>query len=495
MDNLDKIDLEQDIDKLYELMNDASLSKKHEENIQLNKIRNENHKKYYDINLVKLNNLPEEFNEIVNQVRELYKKIIPKNILRETKENANETKDILDKITKKINRIEKMIKTSLKELEQDNDQKQSEFSITGFKNLNIDEKSKRKVLNLYNELILYNATLENDIYNNLKRQLVRKKYIDEIIKFISVGTDDLLNEEKKYVTDELNTELNNLINNTNNKIQYLSDLMVEDSEYQDSFNDFVNFYNKITAYDDTNYNNVKQTLEILKDEDKFGNYAKQFENNFINEREKNNNEEKFVYEKIGIKNIRMSLDYISSNYMDLLDKPRKLVIDDSYKRLDSKNVEIEILDKNLNNIVKYIWENTITNIDNTDNFYYLCSNSQFKEPKMEAILLSRDILNRMDDYLDYQIGFICAYSSNILYITENSDIMSVKHDDLSRLKTPKQIEQEYINFNIINKIALDGFTTKLNGVYFIDDGDSVKFKKAKELSKENNLPLIILKKN
>ena len=293
----------------------------------------------------------------------------------------------------------------------------------------------------------------------------------------------------------MNAELSNAIDKANDKIQYLSDLMMEDSEYEDSFNDFVDFYNKITSYDNTNYENVKQTLEILKDEDKFGVYANEFENNFINEKEKNQNEEKFIYQKIGIKNIRMSLDYISSNYMDLLDKPRKLVIEDSYQRLDEKDVDIEILDKNLNNIVKYIWENTITNIDKKDNFYYLCTNSLFKEPKMESILLSKNILNRMDNFLDYQIGFICKYNSNILYITENSDIMSVKHDDLSRLKTPKQIEQEYINFNIINKIALDGFMTTFVGVYFIDDGDIRKLKKAKELSNDNKLPLVILKRN
>ena len=101
----------------------------------------------------------------------------------------------------------------------------------------------------------------------------------------------------------------------------------------------------------------------------------------------------------------------------------------------------------------------------------------------------------MDDYLDYQIGFICNYKNNILYITENDDIMSVKHDDLSKLKTPKQIEQEYINFNIVNKIALDGYMTNFIAVYYIDDNNEVVYNKALELSKENNLPLIKLKKN
>ena len=72
MDNIDNIDLDQDIDKLYELMNDASLNKKHEDIKKLNKLRNENHKKYYEINLVQLNNLPDEYKELVNDIKNLY---------------------------------------------------------------------------------------------------------------------------------------------------------------------------------------------------------------------------------------------------------------------------------------------------------------------------------------------------------------------------------------------------------------------------------------
>lgn len=495
MNNLDDINLEQDIDKLYKLMNDSSLNKKHEEKLKLNKIRSENHKRYYDINMVKLKNLPEDFNKIVNEIEDLYKKIIPKNILNETIEEAIETKKTLDLIIKKIMRIEKMIKTTIKELEEYNDTKQSEFNIVNFKHLDIDEKSKKDVLNLYNELILYNAVIEKDIYSNLKRQLVRKEYINEINRLVSKGIDEFINDDKKEITNELNDRLDSVIDETNDKIQYLSDLMVEDSQYEDSFNDFVAFYNKIIAYDDTSYGNVKQTLDILEDDNKFTNYVKKFENNFIDEREKIIDEEEFIYNKVGLKNIKISLDYISSNYMDILDKPRKMVIDDIYARINSKNLDIDIISKNLNNIVKYIWTNTITNISKNEDFYFLCSNSQFKEPKTEAILLSRNILNRMDDYLDYQIGFICNYKNNILYITENDDIMSVKHDDLSKLKTPKQIEQEYINFNIVNKIALDGYMTNFIAVYYIDDNNEVVYNKALELSKENNLPLIKLKKN
>ena len=105
------------------------------------------------------------------------------------------------------------------------------------------------------------------------------------------------------------------------------------------------------------------------------------------------------------------------------------------------------------------------------------------------------MLNRVTDYLNYQIGFICDYNDNILYITENEDIMSVNHEDMSNLKSPKQIEQEFINFKVCNRLALNGYITKIKAVYLINDGNMSKYKKAVELANQYKLPLIVLKKD
>ena len=105
------------------------------------------------------------------------------------------------------------------------------------------------------------------------------------------------------------------------------------------------------------------------------------------------------------------------------------------------------------------------------------------------------MLQRVENYSDYQIGFICTYNENILYVTENDNIMSVEFNDMSNLKTPKQIEQEFLNFKICNRIALNGYITKMSAVYFIDDGDTIKYNKAIQLSKQYNLPLLTLKKD
>ena len=94
------------------------------------------------------------------------------------------------------------------------------------------------------------------------------------------------------------------------------------------------------------------------------------------------------------------------------------------------------------------------------------------------------------------IGFICGYNDNILYITENDDIMSVEdYDDMSNLKTPLQLEQEFMNFKVCNRIALNGFKTKVEAVYYINDGNMDKYMKAIELANMYKLPLIELKKD
>ena len=82
-----------------------------------------------------------------------------------------------------------------------------------------------------------------------------------------------------------------------------------------------------------------------------------------------------------------------------------------------------------------------------------------------------------------------------MYITENDDIMSVDSDDMSNLKTPLQLEQEFINFKVCNRIALNGYKTKIQAIYFINDGDIDKYKKAIELANIYQLPLIELKKD
>lgn len=496
MSNFDAIDLDKDMDKIYELMNDKNLDNKRKKESDLNKLRTENHKRFYKINIAKLENLPESFKDIVSDVSEKYKSLAGMNLLSETLKEAKLSQKALNDIYRKIGRIDKMVKSTVRQLEEENDKEQDSFSIIDLKNLDLEKNRKRHILNLYNEVILYNSTIEKDLYSKLKRELVRKEYLSEIKASISLGNTEKINFDKKDKISDLNNKLSKIIDDTSDKIQYLTDLMIEDSDYTGAFNDFLEFYNKITSYDKNDYDNVRQTYEILNDKDKIDSYIKKFENDFINERSKFFNDEKFIFKKIGLKNIKSTLYYISANYINELNKYQKRVIKDAYDKLAKDNIDVAQTGKNLKYIVNDIWKKTITDIYkfNENRYSFLCSNSQFIEPKMETILLSNDIVNRMDNYLDYQIGFICSYDNNILFVTEDSDIMNVEHDDLSCLKTPKQIEKEYLSFDIINRVVLNGYKTKIIGVYYIYDGDNAKYNKALELSKNNKLPLITLKK-
>ena len=275
--------------------------------------------------------------------------------------------------------------------------------------------------------------------------------------------------------------------------------MPENSKHIEEFNDFKAFCNKLFAYDDESYENAKQTFEILSDELRFKAHVANFEELFVQEIIDRQKEEEFIYEKIGIKNLTKSLDYVTANYIHILDDESKNIIEYIFNKLNSESYDLDDLNKCLGLIVRNIWDKTITDVykfNPNEDYYFICSNNQFIDEKYQTILISKKEINKVDDYEDYQIGFICGYNDNIMYITENDDIMSVNAtDDMSNLKTPLQLEQEFINFRVCNRIALNGYKTKIEAVYYINDGNIDKYMKAIELANTYKLPLIELKKD
>ena len=61
--------------------------------------------------------------------------------------------------------------------------------------------------------------------------------------------------------------------------------------------------------------------------------------------------------------------------------------------------------------------------DQRNDFCFICTNNQFIDEKYQAILITKQMLERVENYSDYQIGFICNFNDNILYVTENDDII------------------------------------------------------------------------
>ena len=494
---LNTIDLDKDIRKIYELIGDDYLYDELERQSRLSKLRDENHKRFYSININKYKDLPDFFNDIVEDIFRLYSYINTKQILNCNLDTSENIKIILDNIYRRIERLDRMVKSYLKDLTKKNDENQSKFSYQYFNNLNIDEKLKKRLLEKYNYLIIYNSHITQDNYEDLKRQLVRENLINEILKILNieeVRQETFLKKDKLQI---LNKEINKKIEKYKKQIQYLEDLIPDDSKYIVNFNNFKDFCNKLFAYDDANYENVKQTYEILSDELKFKAYFTNFEEIFIQEIHNNKKEQDFIFEKVGIKNLKNSLNYIIRNYMVKLDENSINIIENVYKKLNENIYDLKELNKSLKLVVRKIWNSEITDVyeyDPNKDYCFICSNNPFIDERYQTILITNNEINKVNDYEDYQIGFICGYNDNILYITENADIMTVNSDDMSNLKTPIQLEQEFINFKVCNRIALDGYRTKIEAVYIINDGNKDKYMKAVELANIYKLPLIELKK-
>lgn len=495
--DLENINLNDDIQKLFEIINDDDIQDEFDKQLKLSNLRNENHKRYFDIDINKIKNLPNDFDDVVEDINNLYNCIISRDLLEDNYEESVNNRKIIDNIYRRINRLDKMVESTLKELHKYNDEKQGKYNLTYFKNIDVSEQTKIELINKYNNLVLYNTVITQDPYEDLKRQIVRKGYINEILKILNLEEENKINQSKQDKLKIINESIELEIKKYQAYIHYLEDLMPEKSKYIKEFEEFKEFYNKIIAYDDTNYNNIKQTYEILRDDTRLKNTINNFEQLFIKEIEDQKVEEKFVYEKFGIKNLKTSLNYISANYIDKMDEQSKKTIDCIYEKLDSDNYELKDLEKSLEIIVKNIWKNSITDIysfNPNDDYCFICSNNQFIDEKYQTILITKKEINRVNDYDDYQIGFICSYNDNIMYITENDDIMTVVYDDLSNLKTPIQLEQEFINFKVCNRIALNGYKTKIEAVYYINDNNIDKYIKAIELANMYKLPLIELKK-
>ena len=495
--SFETLDLNKDIEKLYEIIKDEELHSEFDREVKLTNLRNNNHKRYHNIDILKYKNLPQDFNDVVEDIMNLYGYLDSKIILEEDKFNSDNTRILLDNIYRRIDRIDRMVKSYLKEITKKNDERQSKFSINYFKHLEIDNKLQKEIIEKYNNLVLYNSVITEDNYEDLKRQIKREEYIDEISNLLNLEEERKISFQKKDKLKILNKKIDIEIKKYKEQIQYLEDIIPQNSKYLEEFENFKDFCNKLIAYDDTSYENTKQTFEILSDELKFKTYISNFEELFVQEIIDRQKEEKFIYEKVGIKNLKNSLNYITANYIEKLDDEQKSIIEYIFEKLNKENFDIEELNKCLGLITREIWKDSITNIyefNPNNNYCFICSNNQFIDEKYQTILITKNMVNMVDDYHDYQIGFICSYNDNIMYITENDDIMSVDSDDMSNLKTPLQIEQEFINFKVCNRIALNGYKTKIEAVYYINDGNIDKYMKAVELANIYKIPLIQLKK-
>ncbi len=493
----ENMNLENDMQSFYDIMNDPKLTDEHQKRAKLNKLRIENHRRYHNIRISKLENLTYDFNYIIRDTLNLYKIIDSSRLLVHTLEKAENTKLILDKIYRNLGRLDRIVKNTLKDLMKRNDEIEEKLSVEYFDKFNLKSTDRKILMIIYNKLLVVDPLPTEDAYVSLDIQIKRNKYITEILKILGLDAKKICISEGEKLK-ELNDKINIKIKEINDKIIYLEDLMQEGSKYSQNFTNFKNYFNGLIAYDDRNYEKANDLYEILFNDENLKLSINKYEELFIEEREKNKREEQFIYEKFGIKNVKMTLEYIKNNYFSNLDEESKSVIEHISSKIESDKYDLNQVKQALELIVKDIWKKTITNVYSykpNEDYYFLCSNSAFIEDKYQAILITKNEINKVNNYDEYQIGFICSYNENLLYITDNENIDTVNYDDLSNLKTPIQIEQEFINFRICNRIALNGYKTSHEAVYYINDGSKKKYMKALELANTYKLPLIVINKD
>lgn len=466
----------------------------YEEPSNLNKLIAENKEKYSYINLNEIEDLPEEFYNITKEIKKIYNFISPESLNNEDLDQAKENKKIIDILINHINNLKEMIKEESATLLKQNIERQEKIKKINYSE--IDKKTLVDILDKYNNLIYYMYSKQNNIFNEYKKQLKIKKELNKIYRLINleIEHDYKLRDSIEDLKEKTFQELKKLYD----KMVYLEDLMIEGSKYLKEVSDFKNLFLKITAYDDNNYNEVIKVYNFIKDNNVLSNKFNELELILINEREYNAKEQDFIFEKTGLRNIKISLDYISANYIDKLNYSSKQIINELYTDITDEDCNIYDAYRKLKRVVNYIWRITTTDIFSYElgnDFSFICTNNQFIDEKYQSILITKQMLERVENYSDYQIGFICNFNDNILYVTENDDIMNADDNDMSNLKTPKQIEQEFLNFKIRNRIALNGYITSISAVYFINDGDYIKYRKAVELANQYKLPLLILKKD
>lgn len=483
-----KIDLNNEMKSFYDVIGNYEAFDTLDNHEKLNKLRNNNHIKYYKINISRIFKLPSEFNELIKNIEQNYNSINPSQLLTETLEAAQHSSKLINIIQKDLDTLDRIVKLKLKDISESNDNYQDLFSVDYFNSLDIEESLKKQLLNIYSKLINTSIEFSYDDYENYKLQDIRKKYITKILNLLNDDEKEKLINFKKQQLELINNKIEIELTNYQDYLKYLNKIIINNSKYKKDLNEYQTTIDSIKGY------NNKNKIEI----DNIYNKLTKFKVNFDKLKGK-------ILDELEIKKSLPLKPTDFNNYIDLLIKKCNYKIDEENTNilnyildsLSTKKYNIKDLEMALGLVIRNIWQSTITNIKDykeNEDFYFICSNNQFIDEKYETILLTRKEILNTDKYFDYQIGFICGYNDNIMYITERQDVMEVQHKEIINFKTPYDVEDEFVNFDASNRISLNGYNTKLEAVYLIDDGNPEKQNKAKELSEIYELPLIVIKK-
>jgi hypothetical protein len=137
-DNFDTINSNDELNRFYAFLNDEEQNQMFGEDTLLTNKRNENYKRYSDINISCLENLSTDYENIVNEIRKIYSFISGEQLLNDEMEQAIENKKIIDFIYYYLDKLEKMIYDELVLLEEENDKRQKKIKDYDYSKLRND---------------------------------------------------------------------------------------------------------------------------------------------------------------------------------------------------------------------------------------------------------------------------------------------------------------------------------------------------------------------
>ena len=493
----ENMDLNEDMEKIYSLIKNNEEYSEYEKEMNLSKLRIDNHKKYHRIKINLIEDLPNYFYLDVKNIKSIYSKINENKLLSENYEEAEKNKYRLIELEKAFNELKFKVEKELKNILKKNNNDQKLWGFDVFKNLVFDKDELKKVLNYYDTLLFITANVYDDVFSEYKNELVRRKIIDKINKILDEEAEKLKNSAKIKELRILNNKIEEGIRKLNDKLNYLDKLVPDNSEYLPDYKKFKMICETLINYDKESLKDVRETYKVLCVEEKLDIFIKRFETFFLIELEKLIKGKEYQKLEIEMEELKEIIKKIEE-YSDFLDSENNKYIRNLKRSIKEKIIDIKKEKEKINNLIRKIWNKYLTDINlfnfNID-YHFICSNNQFILPIQECILITKKMIEQDSNYGEYQIGFICDSLDKIMYMTNKEDIIDKEDQDLDYLKLPNEIEENFRSFKDCTKIALDGNSTSFIAVYFIDDGDNIKLKTAEELSNTYNIPLIKFKRD
>lgn len=167
-----RIDVKSIIDEISNKYNASDI------NIELQNLRDDNHRLYYNVDIDFLNNVDVKYKNEALEIIKRYNKIDAKSILMQDRISSDNTNNLLKQLDNDINELKEKIRNDLNTVINYVDRLSSKIDIS---NITRETPLGILILNKYDAFIIYSADLSlSDVNNAMKRQSKRLMYIKEL---------------------------------------------------------------------------------------------------------------------------------------------------------------------------------------------------------------------------------------------------------------------------------------------------------------------------